>query len=175
MNRPGFCAVFFLAEGFGYAQETPNRLNDKLRGAPGRGWLILQGVVSILAGLAAIILPGLAGLVGGLFTLWTIVIYSIVHGAMGIASATDASDGVPSSKTGGGSGGGKAWGIASGVITLLFGILLAVLVLVTPGVTLLGLIWTVAIYAIVFGVVLIVAAIQVRRGVRQSARRTAAG
>jgi uncharacterized membrane protein HdeD (DUF308 family) len=152
--------IYAIVDGvteFGHVLRTP-------KGMPGRGWLVFQGVVSILAGLAAIILPGLAGVVGGLLVLWTIVAYSIVHGAMGTISAAGAS-----SRAGGSSqraGSGRAWGIASGVITLLFGILLGVLVLVTPGATLLGLIWTVGVYAIVFGLVLIVAAFQLRRALR---------
>src|SRR5690554_4790758 len=51
------------------------------------GWLLFQGIVSVLAGLAAVILPGLAGLVGGLVVLWTVVVYTLLHGIMGIASA----------------------------------------------------------------------------------------
>ena len=125
------------------------------KGDVGRGGTLFQGIVSVLAGLAALILPQLAGALGGLLALWTIVIYSVAHGAIGLVSAAGASEG------------GKAWGITSGVITLLFGIVLAILVLVTPEATLLGLIWAVGIYALIFGIVLIVTAIQVRRGVSE--------
>lgn len=126
------------------------------KGDVGRGWTLFQGIVSILAGLAALFLPQLAGVLGGLLALWTIVIYSVAHGAIGLVSAAGVTD-----------GDAKTWGIISGVITLLFGIVLAILVLLTPDATLLGLIWAVGIYALIFGVVLIVTAVQVRRGVSE--------
>jgi uncharacterized membrane protein HdeD (DUF308 family) len=125
------------------------------------GWLLLQGILSALAGLLALILPGVAGAVGGLFVLWTIVIWNVMHGAAGIRSAAGASEGRA-----------RTWGIVAGVLTIVFGVALGVLILLTPGATLLGLVWVVGIYAIVFGVMLVVTAIQVRSGV---INRTGAG
>jgi len=119
----------------------------------GWGWLLFQGVVSIIAGFVALVFPALAGVIGGLFALWTIVIYAVMHGALGIGSAAGLSDGRS-----------RTIGIVSGVLTLAFGILLGILTLVTPGATVLSLIWIVGIYAIIFGVMFIVAAIQLRRG-----------
>ena len=121
---------------------------------PRWGWLLFQGIVSLIAGLAALIFPGLAGTIGGLVILWTIVIYSAMHGIGGIISAAGA-----------GHGSVKTWGVISGVVTLLFGVLLAVLVIVTPQATLAGLVFVVAGYAIIFGVMLIVLAVQLRRGI----------
>ena len=118
------------------------------------GWLLFQGIVSLIAGLAALIFPGLAGTVGGLVILWTIVIYSAMHGIGGIISAAGA-----------GHGSAKTWGVISGVVTLLFGVLLAILVIVTPQATLAGLVFVVGFYAIIFGVMLIVLAVQLRRGI----------
>lgn len=115
------------------------------------GWLLAQGILSALAGLAALILPGIAGAFGGLVVLWTIVIWNIMHGAAGIRSAAGAS-----------AGRAKTWGIVGGVISVVFGLLLAGLVLFTPGATLLGLIWAVGIYAVLFGASLVITAIQVR-------------
>ena len=115
------------------------------------GWLLVQGILSALAGLAALVLPGLVGAFGGLVVLWTIVIWNLTHGFAGIRSAAGAREGRA-----------KTWGIVGGVLTLVFGIVLGVLILLTPGATLLGLIWTVGIYAVVFGVTLVVTAIQVR-------------
>ncbi|MDQ1576604.1 MAG: hypothetical protein QOH55_1754 [Microbacteriaceae bacterium] len=117
------------------------------------GWLLVQGVISLAAGLTALIFPGIAALFGGLFVIWTIVFYSVMHGAAGIASAAGAQ-----------TGRARTWGIAGGVLTLVFGVLLAILTFVTPGATILGLIWTVGIYAILFGVMLIIVGIQLRRG-----------
>lgn len=115
------------------------------------GWLLVQGVLSALAGLAALILPGVAGTLGGLVVLWTIVIWNLMHGFAGIRSAA-----------GTGVGQARIWGILAGVLSVLFGILLGILILVTPGATLLGLVWAVGIYAVIFGLMLVIAAIQVR-------------
>lgn len=121
------------------------------------GWLLAQGVISALAGLAALILPGIVGAFGGLFVLWTIVIWNVMHGFAGIRSAAGAPEGR-----------GKTWGVVGGVLSIVFGIVLAVLVLLTPGATLIGLVWAVGIYAVVFGVTLVVAAIQVRIAVHSN-------
>ncbi|CAN5311254.1 HdeD family acid-resistance protein [soil metagenome] len=121
------------------------------------GWLLAQGIISALAGLAALVLPGLAGAFGGLVVLWTIVIWNVMHGFAGIRSASGAS-----------AGRAKTWGVVGGVVSILFGIVLAVLVLLTPGATLLGLVWAVGIYAVVFGVTLVVTAIQVRIAARSN-------
>jgi uncharacterized membrane protein HdeD (DUF308 family) len=129
------------------------------------GWLLFQGIVSVLAGLAALILPGLAGALGGLFVLWTIVIWNVMAGAAGIRSAAGAHDGRA-----------KTWGIISGVLSILFGVVLAILILVTPGATLLGLVWAVGIFAVLFGIMLVVTAIQVRvafNGAKAGTTRTA--
>lgn len=119
------------------------------------GWLLFQGIVSVLAGLAAIILPGLAGLVGGLIVLWTIVFYTLAHGILGLVSAA-----------GVGEAPGRGWAIFSGIVAIAFAILLAILLLVTPGASVLSLIWVVGIYAIILGIALIVAAVKVRAHIR---------
>ena len=56
--------------------------------------------------------------------------------------------------------------VLSGVLSVLFGLILAVL----PGVGLLSLVWLVGIYALVFGIVLIVLGFRVR-GHRQASSR----
>ncbi len=115
------------------------------------GWLLVQGILSVIAGVVAFIVPGLVGLFGALVLLWTIVIWSITHGVAGLRSAA----GAPS-------GSAKTVGIIAGVLTILFGIVLGVLIIVTPGAALLGLVWLVGIYAIIFGIMLSIAAVQVR-------------
>ncbi len=115
------------------------------------GWVLVQGILSALAGLAALVLPGLVGALGALIVLWTIVIWNVTQGAATIRSAAGAQTARP-----------KGWAVAGGVLSILFGILLAILILVTPGATLLGLVWVTGIYAISFGVMLVVAAVQAR-------------
>lgn len=118
-------------------------------GSKSWGWLIFAGVVSILAGIAALVLPIVAGLLGAILMLWMIVAYNLVHGVMVIGVA------VKSER-------GRAWGIVAGVLSVLFSVVLAILILVTPGTAVLGLIFAVGIYAVVFGIALAAAAIATR-------------
>ena len=118
---------------------------------PRWGWLLGSGVLTALAGLAALILPAFAGFFGGLFVLWTIVFWTIMTGIMGIRSAA----GAPAGRA-------RAFGIGSGVVSLVFGVILAISLFLSPDATVLGLIWTVGIFAIVFGVMLVVAAVSAR-------------
>ena len=118
---------------------------------PRWGWLLGSGVLTALAGLAALILPAFAGFFGGLFVLWTIVFWSIMTGIMGIRSAA----GAPAGRA-------RTFGIGSGVVSLVFGVILAISLFLSPDATVLGLIWTVGIFAIVFGVMLVVAAVSAR-------------
>lgn len=127
------------------------------------GWMLLQGAISVLAGLVALIFPAIAGTFGGLVALWTIVIYAITHGASVIATASGAQ-----------AGRAKTVGIVAGILSLVFGIILAIMTLLTPGATLIGLVWTVGIYAIVFGVMLIMVAFQLRKAPKPPVTRAKA-
>jgi uncharacterized membrane protein HdeD (DUF308 family) len=118
------------------------------------GWLLVQGVLSLLAGIVILAFPAAAGVVGGFFVLWTIVVLSVVHGVVGMVSAEGAANDER----------GKGWGVASAVLSVLFAVVLAVMLWTNPGATVLGLIWVVGVYAIVFGVMLVVTAVQLRRG-----------
>ena len=121
---------------------------------PRWGWLLASGILTVLAGLAALILPGVAAL----FVLWTIVFWTIMTGALGLRSAAGAA-----------AGRAKTWGILAGVVSLVFGVILAISLFIAPGSTVIGLIWTVGIWAIVFGVMLVGAAISTRAGVKTAA------
>ena len=124
----------------------------------GGGWLIFQGAIAIIAGLAALFLPLAAGFFGGLFVIWTIAFYAIVNGIAGIGSATSLSHGTPR----------KGVAIASAILTLVFGVVLALLAITSPASTVVSLIWIAGIYAIVFGVIFVFLAIQVRRGAQKA-------
>lgn len=114
------------------------------------GWLLFSGIVSVIAGIAAVLLPILAAFLGLLFLLWMIVFYNVVHGATVIGSASGAG------------GKGRGWAIFAGVASIVFGVILAVLIWTAPVAAMAGLIFAVGIYAIVFGVMLAVAAIRAR-------------
>ncbi len=85
-----------------------------------------------------------------------VVVWNVIHGVAGIRSAAGAE------------GSAKTWGIIAGVASILLAIVIAVLIFVIPGATLTGVIWTVGIWAIIFGVMLVVAAIQVRVAANQA-------
>jgi uncharacterized membrane protein HdeD (DUF308 family) len=80
------------------------------------GWLLFAGIVSVIAGALALLLPVLAAFLGLLIVLWTIVFYNVVHGAMVIGSASGATG-----KS------GRGWAIFAGVVSIVFGVVLAVL------------------------------------------------
>jgi len=118
---------------------------------PRWGWLLASGILTTLAGLAVLILPGFAGFFGGLFVLWTIVFWTIMTGILGLRHASGAQ-----------AGRAKTYGIVAGVLSIVFGVILAISLFIAPDSTVLGLIWTVGIWAIIFGVMLVVAAISAR-------------
>lgn len=120
---------------------------------PRWGWLLASGAVTALAGLAALVLPGFAGVFGGLFVLWTIVFWTVITGIMGLRSAAGAA-----------AGRGRTLGIVAGVVSVVFGVILAIVLWLSPEATVLGLVWSVGIWAIIFGAMVVGAAISVRAG-----------
>ncbi len=111
-------------------------------------WHVVQGVVSVLAGIIAFAWPGVTVLA----ILFVIAFWSIVGGIAEIMESlamrrrqTD----------------GWGWMLAAGIVSVLFGIVL----LVSPGAALVTLLWLVGIYAVVFGVIIVVWAFRLRRAV----------
>ena len=116
------------------------------------GWLLAQGILSVIAGVLAFVFPLAAGLTLGIFALSLIGVYAIMMGIAGIPAAASVVD-----------GGRKVLGFIVAILSILLGIALLVVVFVAPLSGIVNLIWLVGIYAIIVGVVLIVAAIQARR------------
>lgn len=131
-------------------------LIDAIRhhGAPGVGLRVFLGVISLLFGLIILIWPGKT--LGFLVVL--IAIWSILIGVLQIVANVSIRKDAP---------GAWIWGAVSGAIGLIFGIV----VLFNLGIGLVALIWLIGIWAIVFGLALIVLGLQVRK----AAKAVAAG
>jgi uncharacterized membrane protein HdeD (DUF308 family) len=104
------------------------------------------GVVSILFGILVLVWPGIS-----LAILVIMVgIWAIVIGILQIASSVG-HRAVPNS--------GWVWAIIGGALSILFGIL----VLIWPGTGVVSIIWIIGIWAIVWGITLIVLGVQLRK------------
>jgi uncharacterized membrane protein HdeD (DUF308 family) len=110
-----------------------------------RWWLALIGVLGILVGLLTFMWPGLTALVLLVFIAsWAIVLGILeIIGAIRLRKEID-----------------NEWAIGlSGALSVLFGVVL----LIAPGAGALALIWVIGAYAIVFGILLVMAALKLKR------------
>jgi len=110
---------------------------------PHWGWLVAQGVVSVLAGVVALVWPGATALT----ILVVIGVWAIVMGIAEVAGAFGARR-----------MGATDWGwtLAGGIVGILFGIAL----LVQPGAGILAFVWLLGTFAVVFGILVIVWAVR---------------
>jgi uncharacterized membrane protein HdeD (DUF308 family) len=122
------------------------------RGSSSMALRIVLGAVSILFGILVLVWPGMSlGVLVIFVGIWAIIIgvlqimASIRHRAL------------PNS--------GWVWGIIGGALAILFGIL----VLIRPGAGLVSIIWIIGIWAIVWGITLIVLGVQLRRAAKNEA------
>ena len=112
---------------------------------------IVLGAVGILFGILVLVWPGMS-----LAILVILVgVWAIVTGILQIMSSVR-HRAVPNS--------GWVWGIIGGALSLLFGILL----LIWPDSGLVAIIWIIGIWAIVWGITLIVLGVQLRKAARMS-------
>lgn len=107
--------------------------------------LLLIGLAGVFVGIAAFANPAITSLA----LLFYIAAWAIATGLLEIAAAVRLRREIE----------GEWWFIGAGVISLLFGILL----MARPGAGALALVWTIGVFAIVFGLMLVVLAIRSRR------------
>lgn len=108
------------------------------------GWVLFEGIISILAGVVAFVYPGLTALA----LLFIVAIYAILTGILEIVAAFVIRGFAA-----------REWALGiAGVLSIIFGIIL----FIRPGAGLLTILWLVGIYAIVFGILFIVRAFQMR-------------
>jgi uncharacterized membrane protein HdeD (DUF308 family) len=123
--------------------------------AGSRGWLAVEGVLGIIAGIVAFVWPDITALA----LLWVIAFWALVTGILEIVAAVRLRREIQGE-----------WMLAlSGVLSVLFGILL----LVWPATGALAVVFLIGLYAIVFGVVLVALGLRLRR-LRQGGVTTAA-
>jgi uncharacterized membrane protein HdeD (DUF308 family) len=110
-----------------------------------RGWLAVEGVAGVLAGIITFAWPGITTLV----LLWLIAFWALVTGVMEIVAAIRLRRELQ----------GEWLLILSGALSVLFGILL----IVWPASGALALITLIGIYALIFGVALVALGFRLRR------------
>jgi len=131
------------------------------RGRGRRGWLIFEGIASILLGVLTFLWPDITALV----LLWVIAVWALATGVLEIAAAVRLRREIQGE-----------WLLAlGGILSVLFGILL----IVWPAAGALAVIFLIGIYAIVFGAALVGLGLRLRRirrdaGVAPDTRRPAA-
>ena len=115
------------------------------RGGTPRWLLLIEGIAGILAGIIAFVLPGLTAVV----LLYLIAAWAVVTGIFEIASAIRLRQEIR----------GEWALIVGGALSVLFGVILAV---IGPVAGLLSLIWLIGVYAVAFGILMLITAFQVR-------------
>lgn len=115
------------------------------RGGTPRWLLLAEGVASVLAGLIAFALPGLTAVL----LLYLIAVWAIITGISEIAMAIRLRQEIR----------GEWALIVGGAFSVLFGVILAI---IGPVAGLLSLIWLIGIYAVAFGILMLVTAFSVR-------------
>ena len=110
-----------------------------------RWWLALGGIASLVAGALAFVWPGLTALV----LVYLIGFWSIMRGVMEIVGAIRLRKEIANEWTLG----------AAGALSVIFGLILVF----APGAGALGLLWLIATWAILFGLLMIWVAFKVRK------------
>jgi uncharacterized membrane protein HdeD (DUF308 family) len=108
------------------------------------GWVLVEGLLSIAAGIFALAYPRETALI----LLFIIAAWAILTGIMEIVAAVSLRDYLS-----------REWALAiAGIISIAFGVIL----FAHPGAGILAILWLVGIYSIIFGVLFIIRAFQLR-------------
>lgn len=114
------------------------------------GWLVVEGIISIVAGIFAVAWPGITALAVGFIIGFWAVLLGIAQLVQAFALKRELS-------------GVWGWVLASGIISIIWG----GFVLAVPGIGLLTVLWVFGIFALLFGIWTIVMSLRIRSAVRQ--------
>lgn len=122
------------------AASVRNRVNND------RWWMgLLEGIVDIAAGVIAFVFPTLAAIT----LVFVIAIWAIITGLLEIATAIRLRREID-----------NEWSLGlAGVVSILLGVIMVI----NPGAGLIGLVWAIALYAVLFGIFMLVLAIRAGR------------
>lgn len=122
-----------IGTGIAHTQDTP------------RWWMfILEGLLGVAAGIIALVAPGLTSLV----LIYTIAIWAVITGVLEIVAAIRLRNEIT-----------NEWGLGLGG---LVSIILGVLLFLQPAAGGLAIIWIIAAYALIFGVLLVILGFRLR-------------
>jgi uncharacterized membrane protein HdeD (DUF308 family) len=143
-----FAAYVFIDGILTIASAVRNRAEND------RWWLmLLEGIVDIAAGVIAFLFPGLAAIT----LVFVIAIWAIVTGVLEIATAIRLRKEIK-----------NEWALG---LTGLVSIVLGVIMILNPNAGLIGLVWVIGSYAIIFGVLMLVLAFNAGRMMREGGAR----
>ncbi|MFL4984901.1 MAG: HdeD family acid-resistance protein [Xanthobacteraceae bacterium] len=108
-------------------------------------WLVVVGILGILAGLVTFLWPGVTALV----LIFFIGGWAIAHGIFEIVGAIKLRKEIDN----------EWWLILAGALSVVFGII----VLIAPGAGALALVWIIGVYSLAFGVLLVGLSLRLRR------------
>lgn len=117
------------------------------------GWLAFSGVLGILTGIVVLVTPFVATLVLAVFLWASIAFWSVFSGISEIVTAIRLRQEIE----------GEVWLALGGIVSVLLGIFVVWFLFAYPAQSLLALGWVLAIYAAIFGIVMILLGLRLRK------------
>ena len=136
-----------------------------MRGEERWGWLAFSGVLGILTGIVVLVTPFVATFVLTAFLWSSIAFWAFFSGIAEIVAAIRLRKEIR----------GEVWLALGGIVSVLMGILVLWVLFAYPAQSLLALGWLLAIYAAIFGVVLILLGLRLRKAHEDAKRGATSG